>query len=114
MHKLRTASCSTRVVMICRLFGLASRNPPIAQLSDSEPHEVKAISSGARAPINSATCDRARSTAARMVLPKRCADDGLPYCVVKYGCMVPKLSGASWWGQCYLGKSSTQEGRIDF
>jgi len=58
--------------------GFCSRNPPIAQLSDSEPHEVKTISLGLDAPSNSATCSRARSTADFICRPSECAEDGLP------------------------------------
>jgi len=56
------AGCSTRVVMMWRLWpASASTAPRIAQLSLSEPPLVNTISAG-DAPIRAATCARARST----------------------------------------------------
>ena len=77
-QSLRTASCSTRVVMMWRRLGFCSRNPPMAQLSDSDPQEVKTISLAFFAPNNPATWPRASSTASRMSRPNLWAEEGLP------------------------------------
>ena len=50
----------------------------MAQLSDSEPHDVKTISLGSAAPIKFATCSREFSTARFISRPSACADEGLP------------------------------------
>ena len=65
----RTALCSTSVVTMCLPFEpYISATPFIARLIASVDPDVQTISLG-DAPINDATCSRARSTAFSAVQP---------------------------------------------
>ena len=89
------AGCSIAVVTICFARALDWYIAPFsAQLSDSEPPEVKYISF-VFAPISDAISALASSTAFRASLPKECSDDGLPYFSVKYGSIASSASLSS-------------------
>ena len=75
---LRTASCSTREEITCRPFRfMASAPPRMAQLSLSEPQEVKTNSPGAQ-PRASATCFRLLSSSFFASRPRMWVELGLP------------------------------------
>ena len=76
----RTASCSTRELMTCLpLRFMLSAPESRAQLSLSEPQEVKTTSAGDLAPRASATCERQASSSFRASRPLAWVEEGLPY-----------------------------------
>ena len=77
---------------MCFFPGCDASAARMAQLSDSEPHDVNTISLVSAAPISVATCSRACSTACFIVRPSVCADDGLPKKSLRYGCIASNTS----------------------
>src|SRR5438552_16206360 len=78
-----------------------SATPLRARLIASVPPDVKTSSFGSRAPINAASCSRARSTAASASQPNgwlRLA--GCPYFSVKYGSMASTTRGSAGVVDC--------------
>ena len=75
---LRTASCSTDEEIMCRPFRAMTSAPErSAQLSLSEPQEVKTTSPG-RHPSAAAACPRAVSSSFFASRPRVCVELGLP------------------------------------
>jgi hypothetical protein len=67
----------------------------MAQLSDSEPHEVKTISLVSAAPIKLATCSRDSSIARFISRPSVCAEEGFPKMSLRNGRIASSTSGAT-------------------
>jgi len=77
----------------------AASTPRSAMLFASVAPDVK-ITSRAAAPTSSATCSRARSSAARAAAPSACVLDGLPSARAAPSPWPPPLPAAAAWWRC--------------